>query len=145
MLVFISREEGCAMKKALATLAVFVLFGGTAAAEMSPSVAVMPGKGKPFKVFQQDQAACKQYANNETAAAQRQAAQQGNQVATGAVVGGIIGGILGGGHGAAAGAAGGASDAADAQAQAQADLQQRYDDAYSQCMYAKGNQVPGWD
>jgi hypothetical protein len=29
-------------------------------------------------------------------------------------------------------------------AQAQQTLQQRYDIAYTQCMYARGNQVPGY-
>jgi hypothetical protein len=55
-----------------------------------PSIVAQPGPGKPFEVFQADDAACRQWASQQRGASQNQ-----------------------------------------------------YDYAYQQCMYAKGNQMPG--
>ena len=69
----------------------------------------------------------------------------------GAVVGGAAGAIIGSvsgnaGHGAAIGAGTGllfgSAAGANAAGYNSYDLQRRYDGAYLQCMYAKGNQVP---
>jgi peptidoglycan hydrolase-like protein with peptidoglycan-binding domain len=46
--------------------------------------------------------------------------------------------------GAALGAASGAARRAGTSGGAQLTIQQQYDNAYSQCMYSKGNQVPGF-
>src|SRR5262249_7944626 len=68
--------------------------------------------------------------------------------AVGTVLGAGLGAAAGGGPGAAIGAASGAlagtAVAAGPAYADQAGLQQRYNLAYSQCMYAKGNQVPGF-
>jgi uncharacterized protein YcfJ len=116
---------------------------------MGPTVAVMPAPGKPFDVFQGDQALCKQYASNEVQGGAQQA--NNRQVGTaviGTLLGAGLGAAVGGGRGAAigagAGAVGGTAVGAGPSAQAQYSLQQRYDLAYSQCMYSRGNQVPGF-
>ena len=67
--------------------------------------------------------------------------------AVGAATGAIIGSVSNqGGQGAAIGAGlgllFGAINAANASSAAQWQLQQQYDNAYLQCMYARGNQVP---
>jgi hypothetical protein len=114
---------------------------------MGPTVQVMPGPNKSFEAFQADQAACKQYADQETAAARKDA----NNTAVGtAFIGTAVGAAVGASAGnAGAGAAGGSvlgTVAAGAGAQdAATTIQQRYDIAYEQCMYSKGDQVPGYE
>jgi hypothetical protein len=106
---FLAKSTACSVSLA-------VLLAGCVQQPLGPSVAVMPAPNKPFEVFQQDQAACTGWANQQTAGQ----AQDANNQAFGTAV--------------AAGPAGAA----------QYDLQYRYDVAYSQCMYSKGNQVPGY-
>lgn len=133
----------------LAALTGALLVAGCVSEPMGPTVQVMPGPNKPFQVFEQDQMVCKQYASQQVAGGAQQANNQ--QVLTGVVgtaLGAGVGAAVGGGRGAAVGAAAGATGgtmvgAGQAQ-QAQMSLQQRYDIAYSQCMYAHGNQVPGF-
>jgi hypothetical protein len=132
-----------------AVLAILAALGGCATPPLGPSVNVMPGPNKPFDVFAQDQAYCKQYASSQTAG-QAQAAN--NQAVGGALLGTALGAGLGaavgGGRGAAIGAASGAAIGTDyganSSAYAQGSIQQQYDNAYSQCMYSRGNQVPGY-
>jgi uncharacterized protein YcfJ len=133
---------GAALMLAVAALSAL---GGCVTRPMGPTVAVMPGNGKPFDAFQQDQAVCKQYADQQVAGSENAANNQ--QVGT-ALLGTVLGAAIGGGRGAGIGAASGAVvgtgiGAGNAQ-QAQYSLQQRYDISYMQCMSAKGNQVPGY-
>jgi hypothetical protein len=130
-------------------LASILLLDGCATQPMGPTVGAMPAPGKPFDVFQQDQAICKQSADAEV----RGGAQAANNMQVGTAVGGTllgagVGALLGGGRGAATGAAigalGGTAVGAGPAQQAQYSMQQRYDMAYTQCMYARGNQVPGY-
>jgi hypothetical protein len=109
----------------------------------------MPAPGKPFDVFQGDQALCKQYAAGEVQGGAESA--NNRQVGTaviGTLLGAGLGAAIGGGRGAAigagAGALGGTAVGAGPAQNAQYSLQQRYDLAYSQCMYSRGNQVPGF-
>ena len=119
-----------------------------------PAVPVMPGTGKSFEGFQQDAAACQQYAQSVLGGGGTPQAIN-DQAAAGAVatsaVGAATGAIIGsasnqGGQGAAIGAGigllFGAINAANASGAAQWQLQQQYDNAYMQCMFARGNQVP---
>jgi outer membrane lipoprotein SlyB len=137
------------LKTTTAALTALLLLDGCVQQPLGPSVQVMPAPGKPFDVFQQDQAQCKGYADQQTAGGAQQANNQ--QVLTGVagtVLGAGLGAAIGGGRGAAIGAASGATagtlyGAAPAQ-YAQMSLQQQYDAAYSQCMYAHGDQVPGY-
>lgn len=118
-----------------------------------PRVMALPGAGKDFATFQQEDAVCRQFASNQSGGAAGAQAATNNAVGT-AVAGTAIGaglgaalGSLGGqvGTGAAIGAAagaliGGSAGASGAQYSA-ASLQQRYDTSYTQCMYAHGDSV----
>jgi len=111
---------------------------------MAPTVPVMPGPNKPFNQFSADQQTCQAYANSQTAPL---AAQVNNQAFGTALCAGL-GAAVGGGRGAAIGAASGAvvggSMAAQGSALAGMSIQQQYDIYYSQCMYARGNQIPSF-
>jgi hypothetical protein len=130
------------------------ILAGCAATPMGPTVQVMPGRGKAFETFQSDQAGCKTYAAGQV----NGQAEAANQRAVGAallttVLGAGLGAGIGGATGdagagaavgAAAGAGGGTMFGAGNSANDQAGIQQQYDNAFSQCMYAKGEQVPGF-
>ena len=131
-----------------------VALGGCASLPTGPSVMVLPAPGKPFEQFQAEDAACRQWAAQQVGGPPGAPATQ--QTAVGAAVGTAVGAGLGAGLGALAGHAGtgaaigaGAGLLTGAAAGANADqasgwqAQRRYDMAYQQCMYAKGNQVPG--
>jgi hypothetical protein len=125
------------------------LLSGCASVPLGPSVPVMPASNKPFEVFQQDDAMCRQYASQQIAGGVNQVNGQavGTTVLT-TILGAGLGAAVGGGSGAAIGAASGAvvgtAMGANDSAYGGYGLQQGYDTAYSQCMYAKGNQVPGY-
>jgi len=134
---------------AVMLLAPVLLLTACASEPLGPTVAVMPAPGKPFDVFQGDQATCRQFASDQVQGGAQQANNQ--QVGTaivGTLLGAGVGAALGGGRGAAVGAGvgavGGTAVGAGSSQRAQYSLQQRYDMAYSQCMYARGNQIPGY-
>jgi hypothetical protein len=119
-----------------------------------PSVMVLPGMGKPFDQFQLDDGVCRQYAQTQTGISPAEAGRQSTFKS--AVLGTVLGAGAGAAIGAAAGNAGvgagigagsglllGTASGAEAGAGASRSLQWRYDVSYMQCMYAKGNQVPG--
>ncbi|MGD0231405.1 MAG: glycine zipper family protein [Syntrophorhabdales bacterium] len=127
---------------------------GCASLPTGPSVTVLPAPGKPFEVFQADDAVCRQWAQAQIGGTSP--GETANQSAAG---GAVIGTIVGAGLGAAIGAAtgnvgagaaiggatgllGGASIGANQGALSAGELQRRYDTSYLQCMYSKGNQVP---
>jgi hypothetical protein len=138
----------------LLLLLALVALSGCATIPTGPSVMVWPGPGKPFEVFQSDDAVCRQWASQQVGG---QAAESANKtLASGAAVGTILGAGLGAaigaasGHvgaglgiGAASGALMGTAAASGPSYGVQSEVQRRYDNAYLQCMYAKGNQVPG--
>ncbi|MGB9152376.1 MAG: glycine zipper family protein [Alphaproteobacteria bacterium] len=122
------------------------LFAACASTPMGPTVRAMPQQGKPFEVFQAEQAGCKQYADDQV----RGQADRANTTGLlegvgGTILGAGLGAAIGGGHGAAIGAAGGAvagtAVGANTSSHDQRGIQQQYNDAYVQCMVAKGNQV----
>jgi hypothetical protein len=118
-----------------------------------PTVMALPGQGKTFPQFQHDDYTCRGYA------AQQTGYQQPGQAGTNAAVGSaVLGTALGAAAGAAIGAAagnpgagaaigaatglvGGSAVGANNAYASEAGLQQRYDIAYTQCMYANGNTV----
>jgi len=109
----------------------------------------MPGPNKPFELFQQDQVLCKDYASGQVGGdAERANNRALGAAAIGTVLGAGLGAAVGGGRGAAIGAASGAVVGTGVGSSNSYDqnltIQQRYDIAYSQCMYSKGNQVPGY-
>jgi uncharacterized protein YcfJ len=127
--------------------------GGCAVAPTAPSVMVLPGSQKSPDQFQADANACQQQAQallgNDAQAANNQAV---TSAAIGTVIGAAAGALLGqGSHNPSAVAGWGAgtglligSTAAGGNSQVSSySLQQRFDIAYMQCMYQRGNQVPG--
>ena len=136
-------------KAALMPMAVLLLVGACTTPPLGPTVAVMPAPGKPFDVFQADQAICRQFADSQVAGGAQQANnQQVGTAVVGTLLGAGLGAAIGGGRGAAIGAGSGALAGTVVGAgpanQAQGSLQYRYDIAYSQCMFSRGNQVPGF-
>lgn len=127
---------------------------GCATVPTGPSVMALPGSGKTFEEFQVDDAICRQWAAQQIGLSPQETVNQ--NTATGAVVGTAIGAGLGAAIGAASGHAGagaaigagsgllvGTAAGANAGQFYGRQAQRRYDIAYSQCMYAKGNEVPG--
>ena len=136
-------------------IAAGLLLTGCATLPTGPNVMVLPGNGKDFEQFKVDDAVCRQWASQQTGTTTKQAATDA------AVSGAAVGTVLGAASGAAIGAAsgnpatgaavgsgvgllGGTAVGADNAASAQWSVQRRYDIAYMQCMYAKGNQIPGY-
>jgi hypothetical protein len=138
---------------ALGVVSVLALSACAVAPPQGPSVMALPPQGKPFEAFQQDDATCRGFATQQTGGAS--SAQAANNSAVGSAV---LGTALGAGVGAALGSVGGAVGAGaaiggaagllmgsavganNAQA-AGGSVQARYDTAYTQCMYSKGNTV----
>jgi uncharacterized protein YcfJ len=106
--------------------------------------------GKPFDLFVADDQLCRNYATQSiggTNASQAAAASAVTSAAVGTALGAAVGLAAGGGKGAGTGAAIGAV-AGSAIGLGEADVsyrgtQHRYDIAYEQCMYARGNLLPG--
>jgi hypothetical protein len=132
---------------------VLLTAAGCATVPMGPSVLALPGSGKTFEEFKADDAICRQWAAQQIGLSPQETVKQ--NTATGAVVGTAIGAGLGAAIGAASGHAGagaaigagsgllvGSSAGASAGQYYGWQAQRRYDIAYTQCMYAKGNEVP---
>jgi len=142
-------------KRGFLLFSAVLILSGCATMPTGPNVTVLPGPGKPFEVFQADDAVCRQWAQQSIGGANP--SQTANQnTATGAVVGTAVGAAMGAAIGAATGNAaagaaigggtgllGGTAMGSNAGAGSEYTLQRRYDIAYQQCMYAKGNQIPG--
>lgn len=132
-----------------ALLVACAALAGCATLPSGPSVLVLPGTGKTFDQFQTDNAVCRQYAHAQvggTTAAQASTSSTFKSAGLGALLGGALGAAAGEGRGAAIGAASGAlfgtAVGSSAGYGAAGSLQQRYDYAYEQCMYARGNKIP---
>jgi len=118
-----------------------------------PSLAVMPGKGKPYAAFQREDEACQSSAraaigNQSPGEAANQSAVTSAAVGTGlgALAGAAIGSMSGNmGAGAAVGAGtglvAGSVVGANKANEAGGSLQARYDTVYAQCMTASGNVI----
>jgi outer membrane lipoprotein SlyB len=130
-------------------LAVMVSLSACVAPPVAPMIPVAPGPNKTFETFAAEQSYCQQYATAQTAPQAYAATNQavGTAILTTAL-GAALGGAIGGGHaagiGAASGAAFGTVVGAGGSGFAQMSLQQQFDVMYGQCMYAHGNQVPGF-
>jgi len=138
----------------LALLPAFALGACTVAPPSGPSVVALPGHGKTFAQFQQDDAYCRDYAlshdgasGSETTAASNNAtktAVAGTLIgaAAGAALGSLSGNVgAGAGIGAGAGLLGGASVAGNNAQEAADSMQGRYDVAYEQCMVGNGDTI----
>ncbi|WP_150623878.1 hypothetical protein [Pandoraea captiosa] len=136
-------------------LAPLVIVGATAmlagcvVVPTGPSLMALPGTGKSFDQFRQDDFNCRQYASGQNGGVDATAAANNSAIGSavlGTALGAAAGAAIGGGSGAAIGAgagllAGGAVGAGNAQTSAYL-TQSRYDQAYIQCMYAAGHRVP---
>jgi Glycine-zipper domain len=142
------------IKQCVTLVLLLGLLSACAVVPTAPNVMVLPGVGKPFEQFQVDDAVCRQYAQQQLGIAPGQASTQSavNSAALGTALGAAAGAAIGAaagnaGTGAAVGAGSGlllgGATGAQAGSASSATLQWRYDVAYTQCMYAKGNQVPG--
>ena len=130
-------------------LAAMLLLAGCVATPTGPTVSVMPAHNKTIDAFRDDQVLCKDDAGKEVAgeaghADWMQAAIAGGGTLLGAGIGAAAGGGQGALIGAGVGAAGGSAASYIPASKTQKTLQQRYDTAYSQCMYLRGNQVAGF-
>lgn len=130
------------------TLAALVLGGCTTALE-GPSVMALPGTGHSFDQFRADDSACRAYAYNQlggqTAVSSATTTAVGSALvgtALGAAIGAVANGSQGAGTGAAIGLGAGTLTGAGLASDVGQGVQRRYDNAYVQCMYAKGNRVP---
>lgn len=136
------------LKTKAAVLSILVL---TACASVpdGPSAMALPGTGKDFDQFRSDDATCRQFAHEQiggTTANQASNDSFARSAAVGTALGAAVGAAAGGGRGAGVGAATGllvgslvGADEANASSYG---VQRRYDNAYIQCMYAKGHRVP---
>src|SRR5580704_1033167 len=142
------------MRLHFAAVAGALALAGCVTAPTAPAVMALPGSVKSFDQFRADDMACRDYAQYSLGpGADRVATDAATaNAASGALVGAAAGAIIGAasghaGPGAAIGAGtgllfGSAAGANSAGASSYG-MQRRYDAAYLQCMYAKGNQVPG--
>ncbi len=126
-----------------------LVLSGCAQTPLGPTVQVMPGPGKSFEAFTFDQAGCKQYAESSVAGQAQNANNRAvGAAAIGTVLGAGLGAAIGGGRGAAIGAGSGAIAGTGlgmgSSSNEQYSIQQQYDNAFAQCMYSKGNMVPGY-
>jgi hypothetical protein len=142
------------LKRSVFLLLAPVVLSACATIPTGPSVMVWPAPGKPLEVFQSEDAVCRQWASRQVGVQPSESANQ--TLASGAAIGTILGAGLGAAIGAASGQMGaglGIGAASGALVGTAAGLgpsygagwevQRRYDNAYMQCMYTKGNQVPG--
>ncbi|HEX8986792.1 MAG TPA: glycine zipper family protein [Rhodocyclaceae bacterium] len=125
-----------------------LLLAACASVPSGPSVMALPGTGKTFEQFRVDDMQCRQYAEDMTGGNAQQAASNAGLrsaavgTAVGAVAGAAIGGHQGAGVGAGTGLIVGSMAGTDAGYSSAYGSQRRYDNAYIQCMYAKGDKVP---
>ena len=135
--------------KTLGVVAGALLLGACTVLPTGPSMLVLPGTGRSMDSFRYDDNECRQYAYAQVGGTTPQ--QAANQAAVGSAVvgtaiGAAAGAAIGGSQGAAVGAgtglvAGSAYGASLAQYSGYG-TQRQYDNAYIQCMYAKGHRVP---
>ena len=149
--------QGVTMMKnrlSIFSLLLLLVISGCATMPSGPSVMVLPPPGKSFEQFQTEDAVCRQWASQQIGLGPQEAANQ--NTAQGAVIGTAVGAGLGAAIGSVSGSAGagaaigaasglliGASAGAENGRVYGLQAQRRYDIAYMQCMYAKGNNVPG--
>jgi len=140
-------------KRYLVTIVAGASLAGCIRMPTGPNVMVLPGSGKTFDDFIVDDGVCRDWAARQTGVSANRAATETatNTAALGTVVGAATGAAIGAGSGspatgaavgAGAGLLGGTLVGASSAEEVRWSLQHRYDAAYMQCMYAKGNQIP---
>ena len=135
-------------------LVVITALSGCATMPTGPNVMSLPGTGKSFEQFRIDDATCRQFAFEQAGGVAAQQAGQ-NAAVSSAVIGTALGAAAGAAIGSATGDMGagaaigagtgliiGSAQGSGYAASSYYEAQWRYDNAYVQCMYAKGNRVP---
>lgn len=137
------------LKSVIAAVMVSLWLGGCAYMPSGPSVMALPGTGLSFNQFQMDDYQCRQYALGQvggTEAGQAGIDSQVGSAVAGTALGAAAGAALGGGRGAAIGAGtglvAGTMVGSGTGSSSYYETQRFYDNAYIQCMYAKGHKVP---
>jgi len=135
--------------KTASILAVVLLLVACASVPNGPSTMALPGTGKDFDQFRYDDATCRQFAQEQIGGKTANQASDDSfarSAAVGTVLGAAVGAAAGGGRGAGVGAATGllvgSMIGVDEASHSSYGAQRRYDNAYIQCMYAKGHKVP---
>lgn len=121
-----------------------LLLGACASAPSGPTVMALPGSGKNFEQFRFDDAECRAFAQSQIGGTAGDAGVRSAAIGTavGAVAGAAIGGRDAAGVGAGTGLVVGSLAGSGAAQSSSYGMQRRYDNAYIQCMYAKGDKVP---
>ncbi len=135
----------------LVLTAIFLpVLAGCTSVPNGPSVTVMPAPGKPFDLFVAEDRECRQFAQQSIGKTASDAGTDSEvkSMAAGTAIGAVAGAVLGGnrngaGAGAAFGLLSGAAIGSNNAQYSERESQRRYDISYEQCMYAKGNQIPG--
>jgi hypothetical protein len=126
---------------------------GCATIPPGPSVMVLPSTGKSFEEFQAEDQICRQWAAQQTGTTPSDAMNKNvfGNAAIGTLLGAGLGAAIGAASGnpgigaaigAASGAVGGTAFGVGPAYASGYEVQRRYDNAYQQCMYSKGNQIP---
>lgn len=135
-------------------VAAAIAASGCAYQPTGPSQMALPGSGSSFERFQVDDMACQTYAQQASGGLSTQeGAQKGavDSAVAGTLLGAAAGALIGGATGDAATGAGigagsglllGGAAGSEAYSTSGYRVQDRYDNAYIQCMYARGHQVP---
>lgn len=134
------------MKAAIVVMPVLLLSACATMPPDGPSRMALPGSGKSFDQFRYDDSICRQFGLEQSGSAKASAENSAvTSTAVGTVVGGLLGAAAGGHQGAAVGAGSGllvgTMAGSGMGAGSYYTTQQRFDNAYTQCMYAKGHKV----
>lgn len=140
--------------KSISAAIMLLALAGCATLPTGPSVMVLPTEGKPFDVFQSEDAGCRLWAQQQIGMSAQDNYNQ--NTVSGATIGTVVGAGIGALFGAASGNAGagaaigagsgllvGTASGAESGQVYGREAQRRYDNSYLQCMYASGNQIPG--
>ncbi len=135
--------------KVISVLTSAVLLASCVSVPNGPSNMALLGTGKNFDQFRGDDASCRQFAQAQIGGVTANQASNNSFVESavvGTVLGALIGAAAGRGRGVGAGAATGlfvgSVVGANSANESSYGTQRRYDNAYTQCMYASGHRVP---
>lgn len=143
-------KQAIAMPLKLSIVATTLLLGACTIMPSGPNVMVLPGTGQSTERFRADDYVCRDFALGQIGGrTSQQAANQAaiGSAAVGTAIGAVAGAAIGGNSqgaavGAGAGLLMGSAIGSDAARSSGYGTQRQYDNAYIQCMYAKGHRVP---
>jgi hypothetical protein len=134
----------------LSVLVGALALGACAIVPTGPSVMVLPGTGQSIERFRQDDAYCRDFSLIQIGGktpGQASGESLATSAAVGTAIGAVAGAAIGGGRegaavGAGAGLLVGSAVGSGSARSSRIGTQRQYDDAFIQCMYAKGHRVP---